>query len=285
MPTTTEEPTEVRELYLSLLKASLTDTIHPHEFARIDARNRGLIRRLEKTGLAVLKSIVSRKGLDIVRSVPYDPSRRQVGQDWPVSADTMIGLKRLNQVQAAIEDIVRNDVPGDLIECGVWRGGSTILMRAVLKTLGDTKRTVWAADSFEGLPPPDPSQFPADANDPHHQFRNLMVGLEQVKANFRRYNLLDDRVQFLKGWFKDTLPTAPVQQLSLLRADGDMYESTYQIFENLYPKLSVGGYCIVDDYGGLEGCRKAVDDYRAKFNITEPIQQIDWTGIFWKRER
>ena len=112
----------------------------------------------------------------------------------------------------------------------------------------------------------------------------LGVSLEDVKANFQRYGLLDDQVCFLKGWFKDTLPKAPIASLAIARLDGDMYESTLDGLTHLYPKLSVGGFLIVDDYGiASPGCRKAVDAYRAAHHISEPIKRIDWGGVFWQR--
>jgi O-methyltransferase len=104
-----------------------------------------------------------------------------------------------------------------------------------------------------------------------------------VKAAFRRYGLLDDQVRFLPGWFHQTLPGAHVGPLALLRIDGDMYGSTMDALEHLYPKLSPGGVLIVDDYGAVRGCRKAVDQYRQSRGIVTPIQTIDWTGIFWQK--
>ena len=104
-----------------------------------------------------------------------------------------------------------------------------------------------------------------------------------MKANFTRYGLLDDQVHFLPGWFKDSLPTASIDRLAVLRADGDMYESTTQILTYLYPKLSVGGYCIIDDYGAVPACRQATDDYRRQRGVTEPLKWIDWSGVFWQR--
>src|SRR5262249_28059364 len=101
----------------------------------------------------------------------------------------------------------------------------------------------------------------------------------------RRYGLLDDQVKFLPGWFKDTLPQSPIDRLSMLRVDADMYESTMEALQYLYQKLSVGGYCIIDDYGAVLGCKKAVDDFRKAHDISEPLQEIDWTGVYWKRLR
>jgi len=211
----------------------------------------------------------------------FDLDRRTEGRDWPTDAHTMIGLKRLDNIQFCVEDVLKRNVPGDLIETGVWRGGATILMRSILKAWGITDRNVWVADSFEGLPRPNPEEYPADASDPHHKFPQLAVSLEEVRSNFKKYGLLDDQVRFLKGLFRDTLPSAPIERLAVIRLDGDMYESTMDALVNLYPKLSVGGYVIVDDYGALQACRKAVDDYRIEHGITGEIRPVDWTAVFW----
>jgi O-methyltransferase len=231
--------------------------------------------------------MLEHRRLEIVRRIEFDATARADGRDWPIEAETMIGLKRLLNLQQCIVDVIRNDVPGDLIETGVWRGGATIFMRAVLKAYGDTERTVWVADSFEGLPPPNPERYPADRGDTFHTANNVLgVSLEEVKSNFARYGLLDDQVRFLKGWFRDTLPTAPIERLAVLRLDGDMYESTIGALRALYPKLSVGGYLIVDDFEpGTPGCIRAVQDYRAENGMIEPMRRIDHSGIFWQRER
>lgn len=213
----------------------------------------------------------------------FNPRLREQGADWPEHAQTMIGLERLDNLQSCVEDALANDVPGDLIETGVWRGGATILMRAVLKAYGVEDRRVWVADSFEGVPPPDPERYPPDKDSPLHAFEELAVSLEQVKANFERYGLLDEQVRFLEGWFCDTLPEAPIERLAVVRLDGDMYESTMDALVNLYPKLSAGGYLIVDDYGALPMCRQAVHDYRTAHGISEEIRPIDWSGVFWRR--
>ncbi len=215
----------------------------------------------------------------------FDLALRQEGRDWPTVAHTMIGMKRLDNVQACIEDALVNGVPGDLIETGVWRGGATILMRAVLKAYSVSDRTVRDADSFAGLPPPNPDLYPHDAGDPHHTFTNLKVSLDAVRENFARYALLDDQVRFLEGWFRDTLPQAPITHLAVLRLDGDMYESTMDALRHLYPKLSVGGYVIIDDYGAIASCRQAIHDYRQEERIESEIRTVDWTGVYWQRTR
>jgi 2-polyprenyl-3-methyl-5-hydroxy-6-metoxy-1,4-benzoquinol methylase len=214
----------------------------------------------------------------------FDAKKREVGLDWPSQAHTMIGRKRLDHLQFALETVLAEGVPGDVIETGVWRGGATIFMRAILQAWGVTDRRVFVADSFAGLPPPDP-KYAADQGDQHHTMKELAISLEQVRANFAKYDLLDEQVVFLEGWFKDTLPAAPLQQLAIARLDGDMYGSTMDAIEVLYPKLSVGGFLIVDDYGAVVGCRKAIEDYRQAHGITEPMSAIDWTGAYWRKAR
>jgi O-methyltransferase len=260
-------------LYLDLLKKQLTRAQTSEHFAQIGFPTRRIY--------APLRTILARQPLRIVRRV--NPQERQNGHDWPIDAETMIGLKRLDNLQHCITEIMRRNVPGDLIETGVWRGGATIFMRAVLKAYGDTTRCVWAADSFQGLPKPNADLYPADAGDEHWSRDQLAISVDQVRANFARYGLLDNQVRFLEGWFKDTLPDAPIEQLSLLRLDGDMYESTMDALRHLYPRLAVGGYVIVDDYGAVPACKAAITDFRAQHQIDDEIHSIDWSGVYWQR--
>ncbi len=213
----------------------------------------------------------------------YSEELRQTGRDWPAVAHTMIGLKRLDNLQECVERVIADSIPGDLIETGVWRGGAAIFMRGLLKAHGDLERTVWVADSFEGLPRPDPESYPADADDAHYAYSELAISLEEVKDNFRRYDLLDEQVRFVKGWFRDTLPTLSAEQFALIRLDGDMYESTIVALQALYPRLAAGGFVVVDDYGAIEGCRRAIEDYRDANGIFEPMLEADWTGVYWRK--
>jgi len=227
----------------------------------------------------------------IYEDAPMDPwsgktfshQTRFRGRDWPSQAHTMIGHYRLANLRQICEAVLQNEVPGDFIETGVWRGGACIYMRAILKAYGDTTRRVFVADSFEGLPKPDVESYPEDTGDIHHTYEQLAVSKEQVEQNFLRYGLMDDQVIFLKGWFKDTLPKAPIEKLAVLRLDGDMYESTMDGFTNLYDKVSPGGYIIVDDYGAVKACAKAVNDFRASRGIKDPIKNIDDIGVFWQK--
>jgi hypothetical protein len=198
------------------------------------------------------------------------------GRGWPSRGLTMIGLKRLGNIQSLMEATLAEGVPGDYIEAGAWRGGACIFMRAVLEAHGVTDRAVWVADSFEGLPIPR-SELPEE--------RSMAVSLEEVRENFRRFGLLDDRVRFLKGWFKDTLPGAPIQRLALLRLDADLYESQMDALVALYDKLSPGGFVVVDDYYYFAPCAKAIDDFRQRRGIDAPLQRIDWNGAYWQKPR
>ncbi len=280
-PTATEGASSPATLYLDLLKKCLTRYVFGDPFQAVESPE-GFFKRVL---YAPIRKWLTSRQLQLVWRAPSDPQKRAEGRDRPLEAETMIGLKRLDNLQYCITDVLRRRVPGDLIETGAWRGGATIFMRAVLKVYGDTERIVWVADSFRGLPKPDSERYPADAGDRHWIQARLAVSVEEVKANFARYDLLDDQVRFLVGWFSETLPDAPVQRLAVLRLDADMYESTMDALRYLYPKLSVGGYVIVDDYGAVPACRAAVDDFRARHGITGEMTPIDWTGIFWQRMR
>jgi O-methyltransferase len=212
----------------------------------------------------------------------YDAQARLIGWDWPSHAHTMVGLKRLRNLRHLITQVLDEGIPGDFIETGVWRGGACIYMRALLMVYGVKDRRVWVADSFGGLPPPNPEQYPADAGSNLHKIRLISVPLEEVKNNFAKYHMLDEQVVFLKGWFKDTLPNAPIEKLAILRLDGDMYESTIQTLDALYHKLSPGGFVIVDDYI-LLACRQAVDDFRERNRIADIVENIDGIGSFWRK--
>jgi O-methyltransferase len=265
--------------YLDLLAGCLTrDLFLDEEVRNVDLR--------EWPGALepdALRGLLRERGWRLVRR-GADRETRAVGNDWPPHAETMVGLARLTNVLDCTARALVDGVPGDLVETGVWRGGTAIFLRAILAALGDGERRVWACDSFEGLPEADAERYPVDVPMRFHEFDQLKVGLEEVRANFARYGLLDDRVVFTKGWFRDTLPTLPVEHIAVLRLDGDLYESTIDALVHLEPKVSPGGFVIVDDYGGIDACRQAVSDYRASTGIAEPIHEVDWTAAWWRKE-
>lgn len=208
---------------------------------------------------------------------------RLTGKDWPNNAETMIGYERMTNLEFCISKIYEEKIDGDIIETGVWQGGACIFMKWLINKLSLNKK-IFVADSFEGLPLPNPEKYPNDTNDIHHTIDYLKVSVENVTSNFKKYNLLDENIVFLKGWFKDTLPQIKKdQKFSLIRLDGDMYESTMDGLTNLYPKLTSGGYIIIDDFC-LKPCVQAVRDFRSINGINTEIKHIDFTGVFWKKE-
>ena len=259
---------ELRNLYIDLLRNALSHSLW-EQSEQADTLVPGLLKRAAPSLFGRNKGSLK---------------DREEGRVWPELAHTMIGLPRLENLRHCVETVIREDIDGDLIETGVWRGGACIFMRGILKAYGCTTRKVWVADSFAGLPAPDASRAPADKGDKHQHYKQLAVSLEQVQGNFRTFGLLDEQVHFLKGWFKDTLPTAPIERLAVCRLDGDMYESTDDALRNLYDRLVPGGFLIVDDYGAVPGCKQAVEDFREAKNIKEPMRSIDWTGVYWRKE-
>lgn len=261
------------QLYLDLMKKTLSFSLWPEPPSPVTAFDY-LDSPIKRYLVSSISRILWRKRLQIVR--------RRERQIWPGYADTMIGLRRLDNLQYSIETALAEGVEGDLIETGVWRGGACIFMRAVLAAYGIGDRRVFVADSFEGLPKPDVEKYPADKGDTHFIYKQLAVSREEVENNFRRYGLLDDQVVFLEGWFKDTLPKAPIAKLSVLRLDGDMYGSTMESLENLYPRLSRAGFCIIDDYD-YPACKAAVNDFRSAHEIDSEVKDIDGSAVYWRK--
>lgn len=271
------------DLYLELLKGVLTRTTFGEPFEPVALPSGGSWWWSLRSKLwRPIESLLARRHLVVARRVEFRPEERLIGGVWP-GAETQIGISGLDNLQYCIETALADDVPGDFMETGVWRGGAAIFMRGVLAARGVGDRVIWAADSFEGLPKPDEQTYPADAGDLHWVRDDLAVSLDEVKANFERYGLLDDRVRFLKGWFKDTLPTAPIGRLAVLRLDGDMYESTMLALEHLYPKLSPGGFLIVDDWH-VERARAAVEDYRKRESIDDEVVPVDRYRAYWRKK-
>jgi len=267
------------ELYLDIMKKLLTRAIVSRGVERHTIVPAGP----KSSFLHRCNRMARRFGLEAVRLVPtreedYLESGHEA-KNRAEDAETMLGTRQLDHMQRSIMDVLARNVPGDLLEAGVWRGGMTIFMRAALAAYGCRDRKVWVADSFAGLP---------DIDRRHDRFAwkqgDMAVSLDQVKENFARYSLLDGQVEFLKGYFAETLAAAPVRQLAILRADADLYSSTLDILRHLYGRLSTGGYAIFDDYRNLPDCRRAVDEFRQEMGIREEIQPIDRRAVYWRKE-
>jgi O-methyltransferase len=279
------EPSRAEKLYVELLKDCLTASIYEESaWFVVEPSPLRSTKEIGWTPLLPIRRFVIRqlqkRRLLVVHVRPFDSATRATGRDWPCFGYTMVGRARLDNLEWCIRDVIERQIPGDFVETGVWRGGSVIFMRAMLMFRGITDRVVWAADSFEGMPVP---QDKSDGWDRSH-VEKLRVSLEQVKQNFARLGLLDKQVQFLKGWFSDTLPSAPIQQLAILRLDGDLYHSTVDALTNLYHKVSRGGYVIVDDYYSWSGCHRAVDEFLVCRGLRPDIRKIDSDSVYWQVE-
>ncbi|HZZ42293.1 MAG TPA: TylF/MycF/NovP-related O-methyltransferase [Tepidisphaeraceae bacterium] len=265
--------------YLELLKLTLTAAVYPESaYQYIGPRSESTLRAMFQRTIVKL---LNRRGITLIKRTPYDRVLREGGRDWPSIGYTMVGLKRLQNVWDAIETIVREGVEGDFVETGVWRGGCSIFARACLNVYGEKNRLVWACDSYEGLPKPDVAKYSADAGYDLSQNDYLSVPLPKVQENFRTFGL-SEGVRFIKGWFRDSLPTAPIGKIAVLRLDGDLYESTMDALKALYDHVSPGGFVVVDDYGAWPPCKKAVHDFRDARGITNEIIDVDGIGAFWR---
>jgi O-methyltransferase len=188
---------------------------------------------------------------------------------------TMLGAARGRALLHLASEVRRRGVPGDLLDCGVWNGGSTILM-----SLGAPERRVWAFDSFQGLPAPGPSDGEQSA-----AFAGECVGAEAKLLEGFTCFADPSRLEVRKGWFEQTLPAAApaIDRVALLHVDGDWYESVKVALESFYEKVSPGGYVIIDDYGTWVGARQATDEFRAAVGDRAPLRRIDHTGRFWRK--
>jgi len=225
----------------------------------------------------------------IINAVYYPNQQVTEGRIWPdFPALSMIGMPRLDNIQTLAWDCLCNNVKGDFIEAGIWKGGAIALMAALLNTTETRDRKVIGVDSFEGIPPAKPDIYPADAAHIGCEKIEILLNnsIDEVESYLNRLGLNENNnIKLIKGWFCDVLPelkkTNPT--FALVRLDGDTYESTIQALENLEPHTSQGGYIIIDDYFSWSGCKKATDDYREKMGITSPLVTVDWTCAYWKK--
>lgn len=285
----------LRHRYLELLKRSLLNELYPEMEAQllhvvlscshrqpIDLRSFWDARRNGDLLNAILEV---RRGGDTLVLRGLDSDGRLVDQpdlrNYSEFPHTMIGRARLDHLQYCAETLLQEGIEGDFLEAGVWRGGACALLAGILEAHEDRDKHVWLADSFRGLPPPRLRQ------DVGWQMSAavlpvLAVAEKEVRSLLERYGLMSDRIRFLNGWFRDTLPSFR-SRLSLLRIDADLYESTRDALEHLYENVVDKGFVIVDDYGIIEPCRHAVDEFRQRHGIVDAMHRIDAHGVFWRR--
>ena len=261
----------LRNGYLEVVKRALTHTLYRPMDVRFNDGGYVADEKLRESVVAEL----SKKDFDWV-------TVRAEGRDWPRFAQTMVGLQRLENVEQCVKQVIADEIPGDLIETGVWRGGVAIFMRAILEAYGERDRIVYAADSFEGLPPPDATAFPADAGanctppacSPSRATKSRATSISTVCSTIRCGSS--------KVGSATHSPPFATERGRWCGSTATCTSRRWTRSRNLYPGLAVGGYLIVDDYE-YEPCKKAVEEYRAANGITDPVTPIDWLGAFWRR--
>lgn len=270
----------LRPRYLRLLKRALVNLLYPE----LEMRVRLLTReRPVETGIALARRLreIDRNEGDAFAKLIAGKRKGNAPFDGP---HTMIGLYRLDNIERCAERLFADGIKGDFLEAGVCQGGATIFMRALQVAHREGHRRTWVVDSFEGVPPSDKAEdrrYPYRLEEARQPW--LACSEARVRSNFARYDLLGPGVMFVPGWLEETLPRAPIGPLALLRIDVDLYSATASCLDLLYDKLVLGGFVIVDDYGMLECCRDAVDHFRARRGIEEPIQRVDASGIYWRK--
>jgi O-methyltransferase len=202
---------------------------------------------------------------------------------------TMTSPERIYALAQAVRYVVRHEIPGDIVECGVWRGGSMMVVARMLLQLGDVGRRLYLFDTFEGMTPPTEkdvlnsgrSAVDLLANEKKHVQTSLWCcsPIDDVRQNLYRTGYSPEKVHFIKGRVEDTIPGDAPQSISILRLDTDWYESTRHELIHLFPRLSPGGVLILDDYGWWKGARQATDEYLEQHNLKLLLNRIDaWGG-------
>jgi O-methyltransferase len=191
------------------------------------------------------------------------------------SGYTMLGCRRGRTLYRLARDVERCGIPGALLDCGAWNGGSSALLSA-----GAPSREVWAFDSFVGLPPPGPH----DGSPNVDWIDNCRAEEQNVREAFRHF-AHPERLRVVRGWFVDTFPkVAPeIPAVALLHADGDWYDSVFLTLETFYSKVTRGGYVVIDDYNFWEGAHAAADDFRQRLGIVSPLRRIDSNAVYWRK--
>jgi Macrocin-O-methyltransferase (TylF) len=268
--------------YLELLKKSILNEIYIKDEERI-LYLRNCLNAEDQFEYHVLHDIATfRPDLHVEfkrsRQIGQFPFRKISNSGFQHS---MIGRVRMDSLHDCMDKLSSEGVAGDLVECGVWRGGVGIFMQGYLESYDVENRRVILADSFKGLPKPTIDGDPDLSSD---LFPQLAVDAQEVRENFACYDLWNDNVVLLEGWFSNTLPEAPTEEIALLRADGDLYSSTTDILTSLYDRVTPGGFVIIDDYGVLPQCARAVKDFFALRGKPMPeLTKIDWSGVLWRK--
>ena len=238
----------------------------------------------------IIKGIVRRTGFDIVRYQPHkkplgDLTDREIEIVESVRPYTMTGDERVATLMNAVGYIIEHKIPGNIAECGVWRGGSMMAVARALMSHGDSSRHLYLYDTFEGMSEPtehdkslsgEPAKSLLD-RDPVGTGIWCLASIEEVRTNILSTGYPDERVHFIKGKVEETLPFVLPDRLALLRLDTDWYESTKHELIHLFPLLDSRGLLIIDDYGYWPGARKATDEYFSEHKLNLYLHRVDYS--------
>lgn len=239
---------------------------------------------------SAVKSLAALAGLRITRAaadggLPPDFSTDDAETWNAVSPYTMTSPERVQALCEAVRYVSRAGIPGDFVECGVWKGGSMMAAARTLLKGGDRTRRLHLFDTFDGMTAPTAADVSVDgsagdllAKSTKDELVWARSPLDEVRRAVLSTGYDSSRVHFVQGRVEDTIPAAAPDRIALLRLDTDWYESTKHELEHLYPRLSPGGVLLIDDYGHWEGARKAVDEYIARHSLPLLLHRIDYTG-------
>jgi O-methyltransferase len=252
---------------------------------------------MKKTILATTRSLIHRLGIDIV---PYGEIRPVTGTYPPdfsatnieiceaVKPYTMTSPERINALIDAVRYVVANRIDGAMVECGVWKGGSSMAMMLTLNELMDANRDLYLYDTFSGMSAPSDADVSIGGRRAHEKFYSTKISvdasawclspLDEVRENVFSTGYPKDKIHVITGKVEDTIPRNVPEKVALLRLDTDWYESTKHELTHLFPLLQPNGVLIIDDYGHWEGARRAVDEYISEQNICILLSRIDYTG-------
>lgn len=241
---------------------------------------------------AALRGVVRRAGFDVVRyrgdRPPSDFDAAAAATALAVRPYTMTTDERIGALIEAVRYAVRAGIPGAVVECGVWRGGSSLAAARTLVELGDTERDLYLFDTFEGMPAPTALDRTNEGEDARTQFEKYRTSdassswcyasLDEVRSTMALSRYPSDRIHYVQGKVEDTIPEGAPAEIALLRLDTDWYESTRHELLHLFPRVAPGGVVVLDDYGHWDGARKAVDEYLEEHQLAVLLTRVDYSG-------
>lgn len=241
-------------------------------------------------------SAINKSGYTVTKNQPNEKKYPDIEKEFWNFFDlckpyTMTSVERLYSLYKSVDYLIRNNIPGDFVECGVWKGGNPMLIATMLLKYKITNKKIFLYDTFEGMSNPTTKDVDYKGRQADILMENThnkeaiesvwcYSSYEEVKTTMQGTGYPSENIIMVKGKVEDTIPVMIPTSICLLRLDTDWYESTYHELKYLYPLLSKNGVLIIDDYGHWAGAREAVDTYLREQNITLPLQRIDYTGRF-----